>query len=193
MDKLQGLKKDISGKGKAIEDAKEDKISCPWVLYLTKGDKAKWVVKIYKDEHKCLQSRQIKHCTSTFLSKHITYLITMNPEIHIKAIQEQIQKKFHVPVSKTKAFRAKAKAQVHLIGDVKVQYSLLRDYVSELQRCNPDTTIRIDVYVEEVPKKTRRIFRRIYVCVGALKRGFKEGGRELLGLYGALIRGQYPG
>ncbi|GJY01073.1 mutator type transposase [Tanacetum coccineum] len=139
MDKLQGLKEDISGKGKAIKDAKEDKISYPWVLYLTKGDKAKWV--LFKNKYK---------------------------------------KEFHVPVSKTKAFRAKAKAQVHLRGDVKVQYSLLRDYVSELQRCNPDTTVKIDVYVEEVPKKTTRIFRRIYVCVGALKRGFKEGGRELL-------------
>ncbi|GJT51257.1 hypothetical protein Tco_0977414 [Tanacetum coccineum] len=61
VDKLQGPKEDISGKGKAImEYEKEDKISCPWVLYLTKGDKAKWVVKTFKDEHKCLQSRQIK-------------------------------------------------------------------------------------------------------------------------------------
>ncbi|GJZ63927.1 hypothetical protein Tco_0620348 [Tanacetum coccineum] len=54
MDTLQGPKEGISRKGKAvIKDVKEDKISCPWVLYLTKGDKAKWVVKTYKDEHKC--------------------------------------------------------------------------------------------------------------------------------------------
>ncbi|GJY20785.1 hypothetical protein Tco_0393351 [Tanacetum coccineum] len=125
--------RDISRKGKAvIQDAKEDNISCPWVLYLCKGDKSKWVVKTFKDDHKCLQSRQIKQCTSTFLSKQITDLITMNPQIPIKAIQEQMQKKFHVSVSKHKAFRAKAKAHVHLRGDVKVQYSLLRDYANEL-------------------------------------------------------------
>ncbi|GJZ63928.1 hypothetical protein Tco_0620349 [Tanacetum coccineum] len=98
----------------------------------------------------------------------------MNPEIPIKAIQEQMKKKFHVLVSRTKAFRAKAKAQVHLRGDVKVQYSLLRDYVSELHRCNLDTTIKIDVYREEDPEKTTRMFKRIYVCLGALKWGFKE-------------------
>ncbi|GJV58562.1 receptor-like cytoplasmic kinase 176 [Tanacetum coccineum] len=117
----------------------------------------------------------------------------MNPEIPVKAIQEQMQKKFHVVVSKTKAFRAKAKAQVYLKGDVKVQYSLLRDYVSELHKCNPDTTIKIDVYREEDPEKTTRMFRRIYVCLGALKMGFKEGGMELLGLDGAFMRGQYHG
>ncbi|GJU93823.1 receptor-like cytoplasmic kinase 176 [Tanacetum coccineum] len=63
-----------------------------------------------------------------------------------------------------KAFRAKAKAAVSLRGDVKIQYALLRDYVMELKRCNPDTTVKID--------------------------GFREGGRELLGLDGAFMIGQ---
>nr|GEU64787.1 putative transposase, mutator type, MULE transposase domain protein [Tanacetum cinerariifolium] len=104
-----------------------------------------------------------------------------------------MQKKFHVVVSKDKAFRAKAMAQVYLRGDVKVQYALLRDYVCELKRCNPDTTIKIVVYDEEDPETPTRMFRRIYVCLGALKRGFREGGRELLGLDGAFMRGHYPG
>ncbi|GJW71048.1 receptor-like cytoplasmic kinase 176 [Tanacetum coccineum] len=130
VDKDEGPKEDISRKGKEVnEDAEEDKKCYPWVLYLTKGDKAKWVVKTYKDEHQCLQSKKIKHCTSSFLAKYITDLLTMDPGMPVKAIQEQMQKKFHVAVSNTKAFRAKAKAQVHLKGDVKVQYSLLRDYV----------------------------------------------------------------
>ncbi|GJU71158.1 hypothetical protein Tco_1262563 [Tanacetum coccineum] len=106
----------------------------------------------------------------------------MNPNMPIKAIQEQMQKKFHVAVSRDKAFRAKAKAAVSLRGDVKIQYALLRDYVMELKRCNPDTTVKIDVYGEEDPESPTRLFRRIYVCLGALKKGFREGGRELLGL-----------
>ncbi|GJS19818.1 hypothetical protein Tco_0448450 [Tanacetum coccineum] len=122
----------------------------------------------------------------------ITYLIIMNPSMPIKEIQEQMQKKFHVAISKDKAFRVKAKAAVSLRGDVKIQYALLRDYVMELKRCNPDTTVKIDVYGEEDPESPTRLFRRIYVCLGALKKGFREGGRELLGLDGAFMRGQYP-
>ncbi|GKA81260.1 mutator type transposase [Tanacetum coccineum] len=99
----------------------------------------------------------------------------MNPNMPIKAIQEQMQKKFHVAVSRDKAFRAKAKAAVSLRGDVKIQYALLRDYVCELKRCNPDTTVKIDVYGEEDLESPTRLFRRIYVCLGALKRGFREG------------------
>ncbi|GKA62155.1 mutator type transposase [Tanacetum coccineum] len=56
-----------------------------------------------------------------------------------------------------------------------------------------DTTVKIDVYGEEDPESPTRLFRRIYVCLGALKKGFREGGRELLGLDGAFMRGQYPG
>ncbi|KAL6535664.1 hypothetical protein OROMI_027038 [Orobanche minor] len=37
------------------------------------------------------------------------------------------------------------------------------------------------------------IFRRIYVCLGALKKGFKAIGRRLLGLDGAFMSGPFPG
>nr|GEV53934.1 hypothetical protein [Tanacetum cinerariifolium] len=193
IDKVQGPIMDISGKGKLVnKDAKEDKSGCPWLLYLSNGDKGKWVIKTFKDEHNCLQSKKIKYSTSSFLSKHITYLIILNPQMPIKAIQEQMQKKFYVVVSKDKAFREKAKAQVHLRGYVKLQYALLRDYVCELKRCNPDTTVKIYVYGEQDPETLTRMFRRIYICLGALKRGFREGGRELLSLDGKFMRGQYP-
>nr|GEV38375.1 transposase, mutator type [Tanacetum cinerariifolium] len=39
VDKVQGQKQDISEKDKGVmQDAKEDKISCPWLLYLSKED-----------------------------------------------------------------------------------------------------------------------------------------------------------
>ncbi|GKB32317.1 putative reverse transcriptase domain-containing protein, partial [Tanacetum coccineum] len=104
-------------------------------------DLAKERIRAYVVETRRNLDFKIKRCTSIFLSKQITDLLTMNPQIPIKAIQEHMQKKVHVSVSKHKAFRAKA--HVYLRGDVKVQYSLLRDYANELQRCNPDTTCGI--------------------------------------------------
>nr|GEV07156.1 hypothetical protein [Tanacetum cinerariifolium] len=76
-------------KGKMVIEEEKDKPECPWVLYISKGDKGK---------------------------------------------------------CKTKAFKAKAKAHIHLRGDDNVQYSLLRDYVHELKMCNPNTSLKIDVY-----------------------------------------------
>nr|GEU80807.1 transposase, mutator type [Tanacetum cinerariifolium] len=41
---------------------------------------------------------------------------------------------------KHKAFRAKSKATEVMKGDAKVKYKILRDYVMELKKCNPNTT-----------------------------------------------------
>ncbi|GJX94638.1 hypothetical protein Tco_0349224 [Tanacetum coccineum] len=184
----------VKGKGKKVNtDEDEDKNECPWTVYMAKGENDKWLVRTYKKEHICLQSRQIKAATASFLSKHVLDLINLNPEIPIKAVQDQMQKQFQVGVSKHKAFRAKSKAAEVMKGDAEVQYKILRDYVVELKKCNPNTTVKLDVYGEEDPESTTRIFRRIYVCLGALKEGFKAGGRELLGLDGAFMKGQYPG
>lgn len=182
------------GKGKKVIQQEDNDNKCPWVLYIHYSEKTqKWVVTTFKDEHKCLLSRKIKACTSTFLSQHVVDLIQLNPEMPVKAIQAQMQKQFHVGVSIHKAFRAKAKAESVIKGDAQIQYGLLRDYVLELQKANPNTTVKLDFEREGDPESTTRTFKRIYVCMGALKQGFKAGGRDLLGLDGAFMKGQYPG
>ncbi|GJY79500.1 mutator type transposase [Tanacetum coccineum] len=184
----------VKGMGKKVNTIEDEyKNECPWTVYMAKGENDKWLVRTYKKEHIYLQSRQIKAATASFLSKHVLDLITLNPKIPIKPVQDQMQKQFQVGVSKHKAFRAKSKAAEVMKGDAEVQYKILRYYVVELKKCNPNTTVKLDVYGEEDPESTTRIFRRIYVCFGALKEVFKAGGRELLGLDGAFMKGQYPG
>ncbi|GJR86988.1 RNA-directed DNA polymerase, eukaryota [Tanacetum coccineum] len=104
-----------------------------------------------------------------------------------------MQKQFQVGVSKTKAFRAKAKAEGQLRGDQEQQYGLLWDYCDALKKANPNTTVKIDVYRAHNPHDNVRRFKRIYVCLGALKDGFRASGRQLLGLDGAFMKGNYPG
>ncbi|KAI3817247.1 hypothetical protein L1987_11036 [Smallanthus sonchifolius] len=92
-----------------------------------------------------------------------------------------------------KAFRAKAKAAKQVQGDYKEQYSRLRDYILELQSTNPETTVKIQVEDENNPESTTRIFKRVYICLGALKDGFRACKRQILGLDGAFMKGPYPG
>ncbi|GJX69824.1 hypothetical protein Tco_0305551 [Tanacetum coccineum] len=73
-------------------------------------------------------------------------LLHTNPQIPIKVVQEHMQKQFQVGVSKTKAYRAKAKVEVHLRGDQEQQYALLWDYCHALKKANPNTTVKMDVF-----------------------------------------------
>ncbi|KAJ0546957.1 putative Zinc finger, SWIM-type, MULE transposase domain-containing protein [Helianthus annuus] len=119
--------------------------------------------------------------------------IEENPGIPVQAVREQFQRKFELNISKMKAYIAKIKAKRQVQGDYKTQYTLLRSYVEELCNTNPGSTVHIEVEPGRNPDDTTRVFKKIYVCLGGLKQGFKAIGRHMLGLDGAFMKGQYPG
>nr|GEU61227.1 hypothetical protein [Tanacetum cinerariifolium] len=80
-----------------------------------------------------------------------------------------MQEQFDVGVSKMKAFRAKRIATNKMTCSFREQYPLLRVYVQELINQNPGTTVRIDLQQKPNPESLTRTFRRVYVCLGALK------------------------
>ncbi|GJV89777.1 mutator type transposase [Tanacetum coccineum] len=59
------------------------------------------------EDHTCIQSRALKACTSRFLADHVIKSLATNPDIPVRAVQDQMQKQFEVGVSKMKAFREK--------------------------------------------------------------------------------------
>ncbi|GJV58884.1 hypothetical protein Tco_1464984 [Tanacetum coccineum] len=125
-----------------------------------KGDLCPWVL-------------EIKHCTYKFLSEKIFEQVRINPNIPVKAVQDQLQRELEVQISMRKAFRAKAKAEREIREDHVLQYSMLRDYVVELQSTNPNTTVKIVVKRNTDP--------------------FFLLGKDLLGLDGAFMKGPFPG
>ncbi|GJW27620.1 crooked neck-like protein 1 [Tanacetum coccineum] len=102
-------------------------------------------------------------------------------------------KKRRIQISMSKAFKANAKAERQIRGDHVLQYSMLRDYVVELQSTNPNTTVKIAVERNTDPSLPTRVFQRIYVCLGALKLGFRACRRDLLGLDSAFMKGPFLG
>ncbi|GKD12260.1 hypothetical protein Tco_1196667, partial [Tanacetum coccineum] len=92
---------------------------------------------------------EIKHRTYKFLSEKIFKQVRVNPDILVKAVQNQLQ--------------------------------------HELESTNPNSTVKIAVERNTDPSLPTRVFQRIYVCLGALKLGFR-GRRDLLGLDGAFMK-----
>ncbi|GJS21174.1 putative RNA-directed DNA polymerase, eukaryota, reverse transcriptase zinc-binding domain protein [Tanacetum coccineum] len=156
---VDGIKIKVGGKkGSYVYDT----ISCPWSLQISKENNT-WTVKTYKDEHTCLQTRVVKRLTDKWLSNQIEDIVKPNPGIPIKALKEQLQKKYQVGISTGKVKRARAASIMKVKGDFSEQYSLLRDYVLELQRTNEDTTMKIDLERDYNPSETTRQFKRSYL------------------------------
>ncbi|KAM0038177.1 putative transposase, mutator type, MULE transposase domain-containing protein [Helianthus debilis subsp. tardiflorus] len=188
--KVSGGSKEVKKKPKK----KHPKPTCPWVLHISrKSIENQWCVKTFNEEHNCLTTRKVKLYTVSSIAREIEDVIEVSPNIPLKALQDQLQKKHQVEISLQKVFRAKTMASQKIQGDYIAQYGLLRDYCDEVIRSNPGTTIKIQVESEPNPGKLTRQFKRIYICYAAVKAGFKLGGRDLLGLDGTFMKGPYPG
>ncbi|GKA75810.1 hypothetical protein Tco_0782188 [Tanacetum coccineum] len=67
------------------------------------------------------------------------------------------------------------------------------DYFGELRSTNPNTVVKIAVDKDTDPFLPTRVFKRLYVCLGALKYEFRACRREVLGLDSAFIKGPFLG
>ncbi|GKD49797.1 mutator type transposase [Tanacetum coccineum] len=90
----------MEGKGKKVNTLKKvDKNSCPWTMLVTYTKECRWEVRTLIEDHTCIQSRAIKACTSRFLADHVIKSLATNPDILVRAVQDQMQKQFEAQLS----------------------------------------------------------------------------------------------
>ena len=87
--------------------------------------------------------------------------------------------------------RAKNKVLAATMGDLIVEFAKLHDYVAEILRPNPRSTCFVKCY--RGTEEGLQVFRKFYVCFHALKVGFKEGCRKIIGLDGCFLKGPTQG
>nr|GEY84061.1 hypothetical protein [Tanacetum cinerariifolium] len=138
------------------------------------------------------RSRGLRMLRKKYKSSRISNNFYVGKEFPNRDLAKERIRAYAVETRRNLDFKRNDKRRIRVIcNGVVTTLNSMNEYVDK--RCNPDSTVKIDAYGEEDPEKTTRMFRRIYVCLGALKMGFKECGRELLGLDDAFMRGQYPG
>nr|GFA05868.1 hypothetical protein [Tanacetum cinerariifolium] len=131
-----GSKGNSNNKTKAGGGIKDKGESFHWSLQCSKlPNDETWAVKPFKDTHKCLQSRIVKKCTASFLSKFVEVSIKPNPKIPLNALKDQLQKQYEVGISKQKAFRAKKMAQERVEGPLKDGFTVGKRDLLGLDGC----------------------------------------------------------
>ncbi|XP_022854823.1 uncharacterized protein LOC111376128 [Olea europaea var. sylvestris] len=83
------------------------------------------------------------------------------------------------------AYRSEEKALEKIRGSVVEHYKLLWDYCEELKRTNIGTTALVEGHVGE--------FRRLYICIGALRDGFIRGCIRVIGVDGCFLKTELGG
>ncbi|KAM5554008.1 hypothetical protein ABKV19_025974, partial [Rosa sericea] len=89
------------------------------------------------------------------------------------------------------AYRTKKAALKLIERSMKEQYARVQDYAQELKRVDPNTTV--DIKCDFNNPDQQPVFKRMYICLKALKMGFRAGCRPILGLDGCHLKSAYGG
>ncbi|KAL4361935.1 hypothetical protein GQ457_04G038610 [Hibiscus cannabinus] len=163
---------------------------CPWMLWaapVNGEDPAtgSWQIRSVNGEHTCLREFQNHNVTAKWLAENYFSSFYVDPNFSHNSLKQAVHKDWGIHVPKTKCIRAKNLAIENLNGNHKEQYAKLYAYLDELRQSNPGTTT--------VCKLDERKFERLYICMQAMKDGFKAGCRPIIGLDGCHLKGYYQG
>ncbi|KAK8628406.1 hypothetical protein V6N13_064113 [Hibiscus sabdariffa] len=165
------------------------KEGCPWVLWASPVDfkqpYGSWQVKSLSDEHNCLKDHQNFNITSKFIAKQYLDAFHSGPNYSTRSLKQAIFKDFSIHVHLSKCIWAKNVALEKMHSNLNEQYTKLYDYLSELRSSNPGTTTIIQL--------DESVFKRLYICMQAMKDGFKAGCKPFICMGGCHLKGHYKG
>ncbi|KAL6562868.1 hypothetical protein OROHE_005455 [Orobanche hederae] len=158
---------------------------CDWLVYGSrgKGDDT-FIIKTIYDKHTCPRLNKVVHANSRFLAEKYMEELKINPKWPVNAMMLRLEKENKVSFNKSQLYRCKKKVANLGNDDGGEQYSTLWRYAEEILHTNPGTTLRIKCkYMGE-----NVIFKRMYLCWDALKRGLLDGCRRLICLDGCHLK-----
>ncbi|PKI71858.1 hypothetical protein CRG98_007717 [Punica granatum] len=153
-----------------------------------KNDKTNtYQVMTYDLEHTCGRRIENKLATREWVANKFIPRLRTQPNMSAQQVFEFFIHTYQVKLHDAMVFKATKLAKQKCEGEEREQYAMLRDYVHEILRSNPGSTILLQVQLET------HEFERLYICLEACKRGFQEGCRPIIGLDGCFLKGYYDG
>ncbi|KAF0932675.1 hypothetical protein E2562_011973 [Oryza meyeriana var. granulata] len=166
--------------------AKCDWPSCPWVCLLSKNSRTdSWQIATLENFHACPSRRDNKLVTSSRIAEKYGKFIVANPSWSLAHMKATVQEEMFADASISKLKRAKSIAMKKAMDVTKWQYQKLYNYQLELLKSNPGSTVVVNREVDVDPP----VFKRIYMCLDACKKGFLAGCRKVIGLNGCFFKG----
>ncbi|XP_059658699.1 uncharacterized protein LOC132305031 [Cornus florida] len=169
------------------------KNECGWKIYASKPeDEDCLIVKTYVTEHtNCLWFQTNSQASSSYLANKYLEQLRSNPKMPLQTLKRTIACELNIDVSEHKVKRAKRKALKVIEGDEAEQYGKMREYCQLICASNPGSVVKIQT--EPTCEENVRKFQRVFICYAAMRNGFKEGCRPLIGVDGCFLKGPYGG
>ncbi|XP_070001970.1 uncharacterized protein [Nicotiana sylvestris] len=159
--------------------------SCKWVILASKMHRdTNFQIKTYNSEHTCFcWNVKNKNVTSSWIAKKYMDRIKSNRNWKTSKFRDEVSRALGVDLSLCQARKAKKKVISLIDSNLNDQFNMLWNYINEIVRSNPGTSIYMELTPNETPNNPSR-FQRLYICFAACKEGFKAGCRKIVGVDG---------
>ena len=155
----------------------------PWFIFASVENKmGDFKIKTYNPQHKCQRVYKNKRVTTKFLAIYYKDRICQAPGMKIADFKKLISEELKCNVSFVMCKRAKKDVMNELLGNYVEEYASLWRYIEELKETNPGTTVVLCI------EPNTNKFWRLYICFDALKKGWKEGCRPIIGVDGCFLK-----
>ncbi|XP_057418034.1 uncharacterized protein LOC130712214 [Lotus japonicus] len=163
---------------------------CPFYLRISKTpSRPIWQIVSFSNTHNCCRTATNRQAKTVWLAKKFMQILRHTPDLKVTGLIEEARVRWGIVIGRFKAYRAKVKSLEMLHGASMEQYSHLRNYVAELLRSNPGST----VIIKSTVGVHGPVFERIYIFFEATKTAFAKHCRPLIGLDGCFLKGLYGG
>jgi hypothetical protein len=144
-----------------------------------------------RPKHTCTRRYQNHMVTSTWIAEWCMDSFMEQPNMPIDVLRKKVKNKWNVDVHVSSLYRARKKARESIYGKLDEQYHRLWDYCSVVRSTNVGSCLILMVErpMPEVPCR----FQRLYVSLAAMKNGFREGCRPVVGVDACFLKGHYKG
>ncbi|XP_057785404.1 uncharacterized protein LOC131002930 [Salvia miltiorrhiza] len=140
-----------------------------------------FALKVLVGEHTCLFDIHNKLADYKWLAKQYIDVFRLRPCMQVQEMALDVNTRFSIQPSLGRLYRAKAHTLELLRGSVKKHYNSLRSYMSELMRVDKEGRFELLLGDDSV-------FRGLYIGFSALRKGFMEGCRRIIGLDGCFLK-----
>ncbi|XP_019161425.1 PREDICTED: uncharacterized protein LOC109158062 [Ipomoea nil] len=128
---------------------------------------------------------------SKYNDKYPKYNPKCDPPIVELELSRVIKAELNINITMSMCRRAIMRILKKLDIGYESQFKRLRDYAQECLNSNPGSTVKIKTTT--TVSTSPLVFKRIYVCFNAMKKGFLAGCRKFIGLDGCFLKGKLKG
>jgi len=169
-------------------------VGCPFVCLISEVKKGQgFEIKTLQTKHTCPEAFKNRRATQQALAHYFKKKVQNDPKCKVNEMRKIVDDNFRLNISYSKMKRVKRLVLEKLDGSYVDDFNKLEGYAQELRDSNPGTDVIINISKEALLEHGQRKFLRMYICIQALKSGWRAGLRPFIGLDGTFLKGKFKG